>query len=249
MVRDIVRWCLPLVWQHGSQIAQAVAVVCVAIGVVHANETPALRLERSDASVEITHGDRPLLNYRYSQVPYKPYVDRFCSPAGRNVLRDNVPDHAHHHGLMFAVAVDGVDFWAEFPDQSPGIQRQRDLQIQSGPATATPNAATIRQQLDWTTTQGQALMTEERSITVYDPQTLAASLLTWQASLAPPPSERRSLSVDRITSAWACVSWPRWTRQERFSIRSKHRANWCEVRSGWCKRPGAHSTGRRLKVR
>ena len=145
----------------------------------------ALRLDRSDTSVEILRGARPLLNYRHGQVPYKPYVDRFYSPSGRNVLRDNVPDHAHHHGLMFAVAVDGVDFWAEFPDQSPGIQRQGELQIRTAAAPDGLNTATIRQQLDWTTTQGQALMTEERTITVYDPQPLAASLLTWQSQLAP----------------------------------------------------------------
>jgi hypothetical protein len=51
--------------------------------------------------------------YHYANVTHKPYIQELFSPAGFNVLRDNVPDHIHHHGLMFAVAVDGVDFWSE----------------------------------------------------------------------------------------------------------------------------------------
>ena len=133
----------------------------------------------------IQRGAEPLLKYRHGNVPYKPYVDWFCSPTGRNVLLDAPPDHAHHHALMFALAVEGVDFWAEFPDQSPGIQRQRQLDVQPGPPAAEPARATLRQLLDWGTKDGPTLMTEERIITVFDPETFAASLLTWQSTLAP----------------------------------------------------------------
>ena len=45
---------------------------------------------------------------------FKPYIKELTSPKGVNPLRDNIPDHIHHHGLMFAVAVDDVNFWAEY---------------------------------------------------------------------------------------------------------------------------------------
>ena len=44
----------------------------------------------------------------------KPYADQLFSPAGVQVLRDSPLDHKHHHGLMYALAVDGVNFWEEF---------------------------------------------------------------------------------------------------------------------------------------
>ena len=63
--------------------------------------------------VSVFDGDRPVLRYRYADVPMKPYVDQLFSPAGVQVLRDSPHDHKHHHALMFATAVDGVDFWSE----------------------------------------------------------------------------------------------------------------------------------------
>ncbi|MHC4656117.1 MAG: DUF6807 family protein, partial [Planctomycetota bacterium] len=48
-------------------------------------------------------------------VPFKPYVQQLFSPAGVNILRDAPADHLHHHALMFAVKVNGVNFWEETP--------------------------------------------------------------------------------------------------------------------------------------
>ena len=41
------------------------------------------------------------------------YIKELFTPGGVQVLRDSPPDHKHHHGLMFAIGVDGVDFWGE----------------------------------------------------------------------------------------------------------------------------------------
>lgn len=41
------------------------------------------------------------------------YVAEFSPPDGGNVLRDAPPDHPHHHGLMYAVKVNGLSFWEE----------------------------------------------------------------------------------------------------------------------------------------
>ena len=59
-------------------------------------------------------GGRPLLLYRKaSPTAMKPYIQELYTPGGVQVLRDSVPDHKHHHGMMFAVAADGVNFWEE----------------------------------------------------------------------------------------------------------------------------------------
>ena len=97
-----------------------VAVIFAAIPPVSLRGEPAaekkssdLRVKQESSTVSVSGGDRPVLRYRYDRVPMKPYVDQLFTPGGVQVLRDSPHDHKHHHGLMFAVAVDGVDFWAE----------------------------------------------------------------------------------------------------------------------------------------
>ena len=64
---------------------------------------------------------RCALLYVYGGVPFKPYVKELYTPGGVNILRDSPTDHKHHHGLMFAVAADGVNFWEE--QTAPGTQK------------------------------------------------------------------------------------------------------------------------------
>lgn len=54
-----------------------------------------------------------LLTYNQKNITYKPYVVELFTPTGVNVLRDQVPDHLHHHGLMMALNVNGINFWEE----------------------------------------------------------------------------------------------------------------------------------------
>ena len=54
----------------------------------------------------------PVMTYRFAGAP-KPYVKELFTPAGVQVLLDSPADHIHHRGLMFAVAIDGVNFWEE----------------------------------------------------------------------------------------------------------------------------------------
>ena len=60
-------------------------------------------------------GVNPVI-YRVDGVPFKPYVEKLFTPSGTNILRDAPSDHLHHHGLMFAVRVNGINFWEEKPD-------------------------------------------------------------------------------------------------------------------------------------
>ena len=63
--------------------------------------------------VSVFDGGRLVFRYRYADVPYKPYADLLFSPAGVQVLRDSPMDHKHHHGLMYALSVDNINFWEE----------------------------------------------------------------------------------------------------------------------------------------
>ena len=71
--------------------------------------------------VEVRFQDRPLLLYSMVFTNYKPYVKELRTLGGHNLLLDAPPDHRHHHGLMYAITVNGTNFWEEQTD--PGVQR------------------------------------------------------------------------------------------------------------------------------
>lgn len=106
---------------------------------------------------------------------FKPYVVKVCSPKGINPLRDNVFDHIHHHALMYAVAIDDVDFWAEV--KNCGKQLQRSI---------TSSESAIESQLDWVKADEKTVVAvESRTIALHkaDP---SYTLISWRTRLAPP---------------------------------------------------------------
>jgi hypothetical protein len=155
-----------------------------------ANQRPmvaedALRVVVDQNTVSVYRQDRTILCYRYLGAPFKPYIQQLYSPGGVNVLRDAPPGHLHHHGLMFAVAVDGVDFWAEAG--SVGRQEHRGLADVRAGRTGESSHASFTQQLDWVNPAGrQLLLTERRSICVWYAKEFGATLLTWRSELQVP---------------------------------------------------------------
>ena len=162
---------------------RSIAILLLIAGAALA-EVPAPRAAGPMSEV-IKDGDRQVLEYCYGSDLFKPYVAKLFSPSGVNVLRDNVADHLHHHGLMFAVGVDGVDFWAE--NQKCGREVTRGFEaVKDLPADAT-GLATLESRLEWVgPADGQTLAMEARKITAYRRRELGATLLTWQTKLAPP---------------------------------------------------------------
>ena len=82
------------------------AAVCLGAGAGFPAGTP----------IPFPDGSGPLFSYMPGPAPSRSYVPELFTPAGVNVVRDNVEDHIHHHGLMMAFMVDGTDFWAETPE-------------------------------------------------------------------------------------------------------------------------------------
>ncbi len=128
--------------------------------------------------IRLMHDGRTVARYAAGDGLMKPYVQELFSPAGVQVLLDAPPDHVHHHGLMFALGVDGADFWAEVPANQYGRQVAR-----PDATRVTPDA--IEQRLDWIGPDGRVLLAEHRTVTRIPTGAGQPHLLAWESELRP----------------------------------------------------------------
>lgn len=122
---------------------------------------------------------QPVYRYRFAEVPFKPYMQELRTPGGVNVALDAPADHLHHHGLMFAVKVDDVNFWEE--TAASGQQVQRGMH--------QPDGTTFVEQLDWISPDERLLLHEQRTVAAELISALGRPdvvVLTWKSRLAPP---------------------------------------------------------------
>ena len=137
-----------------------------------------LQVQFDATEITLKQGERPVLQYRYTDVPFKPYVRALYSPSGLNVLRDAPPDHLHHHGLMFAVAVNDIHFWAE--DNQAGGQKHSNTSVD-----VRDDLAAFSGLVGWHV-GNKVLLREYRRITVlHAPPGVAVNLITWRSQLMP----------------------------------------------------------------
>jgi hypothetical protein len=164
----------------------AVGVIGVAMACRFARGVEALNITQGDTAVMVKAGEQLVLEYPFAGVPFKPYVRLFASPAGVNVLRDNVADHLHHHGLMYALSVDGVGFWEETPRAGKEVHKSFAGATTSSKRAGreTVDCAMFTEQLEWVgPADPKPLLKETRCIAVYRGADLGASLLTWRTTL------------------------------------------------------------------
>lgn len=140
-----------------------------------------LRFKTTATNLILSDGTRTVLDYRYSDVPFKPYAMQLTTPGGVQILRDSPLDHKHHHGLMFALAVDGVNFWEETP--APGQQVHREFNKIDVSSRDGMSVASFGEQLDWIAPQRGVLLHESRRLKLYRSPGLGATLLTWSTRL------------------------------------------------------------------
>lgn len=118
--------------------------------------------------------------------PKKPYIAQIWTPTAKPLplLEDSPHDHVHHHGLMFALSVDGTDFWAEVDAPKIGTQT---------PAASTPfpTGDGFTQILHWTAPDGTRLLDETRTVRVRATGSVAKGdavhWIDWQSVLTPAP--------------------------------------------------------------
>src|SRR5215469_14141282 len=82
----------------------------------HAGEPPAafsLEVTQEPMAWTVLYEGQKILVYSFAQEKFKPYVKELCTFSGHNILRDSPQDHLHHHGLMYGIVVNGLNFWEE----------------------------------------------------------------------------------------------------------------------------------------
>ncbi|MBI5685490.1 MAG: PmoA family protein [Verrucomicrobia bacterium] len=156
------------------------ATVC-ALGSYAAAAEPFM-VAKNDATIKISRGSKPVLEYRFASVPFKPYVSKMWTPGGVQVLRDSPDDHKHHHALMFAIEAGKVEFWGERLVNGKQLSTSLD-----GPTTAA-GGAQFAQRLDCVATNGTVILCEQRRIFLHDTQEGGVTLLSWRSRLATGPN-------------------------------------------------------------
>jgi hypothetical protein len=72
-----------------------------------------LELDAQGGEVYVAYRGQLVAVYRFKPHPFKPHLRDLYTLEGVNVLLDAPEDHLHHHGLMYAVKVNDVNFWEE----------------------------------------------------------------------------------------------------------------------------------------
>jgi hypothetical protein len=157
-----------------------------------AADTAGLRIVKEATTLSILAGERPVLRYRYAEVAKKPYADWLATPGGIQVLRDSPSDHKHHHGLMFALAVDGVNFWEE-AEAAAGRQEHLGFHdLKTGLAEGIGRAS-FSEELQWIAPASEKpLLLERRTLDVFQSDDHGGTLIQWRCRLQTPPGQKAS---------------------------------------------------------
>jgi hypothetical protein len=120
----------------------------------------------------IKYEGRKVMVYSFAPEKFKPYVKELCTIEGENLLRDAPFDHLHHHALMFAIRVNGINFWEEVTGagvEKPVKTAKPEIRTMGG-----RQQAQIQQTVHWVAAQDAflpdtakvALLIEERTLSL-----------------------------------------------------------------------------------
>jgi len=145
--------------------------------------------------LEVRYQGRKLLVYAFATNQFKPYVRALYTLRGENVLRDAPPDHLHHHGLMYAVYVNGINFWEEAG--TPGFEKHVRLHVSADSIDAKGKPlARFAELIHWlaptnrtvTPSLDAALLIEQRILTVTIDETNQEVALRWDSQFQVGPN-------------------------------------------------------------
>ncbi|MHB0957500.1 MAG: DUF6807 family protein [Pirellulaceae bacterium] len=215
------------------------AALTVIICLVSSLDAADIVVNEQDGVASVKVDGRQLIEYRSQPNPMKLYVSKLSTPAGTQVLRDSPHDHVHHRALMYAVGIDGADFWSEVPAQDYGKQVPASAARISGQLTDERGRFVIEQEVNWESPQNELLATESRVITVHVGEVENVALLTWAFTLT--PTERKpqvelwgrhyfGLGVRFIESMDTGSTFVTPANEEGVTVRGTEtlmRAHWC----------------------
>jgi hypothetical protein len=137
---------------------------------------------------------RTVFAYAFGAGQYKPYVRELYTLRGENVLRDAPADHLHHHGLMYAVRVNGVNFWEERPPAGRQVSAAPPVLTLGATSAGLPEAVLVHDIL-WQPSgnddPGAALLRERREIRLTVNAGSEEVALEWRAAFAGGPAADR----------------------------------------------------------
>ena len=138
-----------------------------------------------------TYDGKGFYHHRFRDVEQKPYIDFLGTPGGNNILRDMPPDHYHHHGLMMAIRINGVNFWEE--SGYPGKEQITSAGVRSK-IDCTPNGTFVDESLalNWITPRGTLLLEEQRLIRAQRKSNSDPTLMTWLMVFSCPDSREQA---------------------------------------------------------
>jgi hypothetical protein len=143
-----------------------------------------LDVERTTSQIIVRVNGKPAVIYQFAD-RWKPYIKELRDGSGINVIRDSPPDHRHHHGIMFAMRIDGVNFWEE-QEQSGRQEQRRLLPVMEG-ALSGVIYVSFGQDLAWTRPGDPLpLLLETRRLAVCFAEELGATLTDWRSVLTVP---------------------------------------------------------------
>lgn len=161
--------------------------LCVAAAAAGEREKMSFNID--DIFIKVNIGHKPLLTYRFGDVEFKPYVKELYTPAGINILLDSPEDHIHHHGLMYAIGIEGLDFWGE----TDGCGKQR--HISTYKKYVGDGSAFFHEKLQWLDSEGKVKVNEKRKLRLDTKDTFGATLVTWNSKFTL-PEDIESLTLD-----------------------------------------------------
>lgn len=150
--------------------------------------------------IDIRLGAKPALVYAFATNQFKPYVRELYTLSGENVLRDSPPDHLHHHGLMYAIRINGVNFWEE--KDAPGVEKPVKLLAHSvGKSANGLPQAKFTQLIYWLASTNRnvansyavSLLFEERTLTLTVDEKAGEVALQWDAAFEVGPGGKVKL--------------------------------------------------------
>ncbi|MCA1902787.1 MAG: PmoA family protein [Candidatus Hydrogenedens sp.] len=139
----------------------------------------------NDEFLSFFYGQRKIADYRYTKVPFKPYIKRFYTPSGLQVLEDAPHDHLHHHGLMFAIQVNDTNYWEE--SEKSGHQIHQTFSAVNIDTNTTITMSSFIEELNWKSPANDApQLTEIRKVSSGYWAQENANVIFWETHLENP---------------------------------------------------------------
>lgn len=193
----IVRYrpMMPYLSKHTGCTLAALFIGCLTTRAAEPANPIALTVDESKGEAEVTFRGKRVLLYTFARTQHKPYVRELCMPGGGNVLRDAPADHLHHHGLMYAIRINGVNFWEE--RGAPGHERHvRWLHKETGTDASGHPVATLVELIHWIPDKDKALEDAAKAALMVETRTLRVSMdeqahevaLDWEGAFAVGPA-------------------------------------------------------------